>query len=415
MREQAWSVELLGGSVLLEHLSFLLGLCVAVDVWLFVLGHLQHPRGRGDAGLFLDSAEQGRQRLHDVLDGCDSFAHAAVALAVARVPDGDLGLETLDGLRVGLCQFLVCVLLEHHVGEQALRSAECFGQGFVGFGLRLGGFRLTHLGVVHGIGFLRLPFHVGLNLALLLEQLGVGILLLRVGFGVGGLGFAVEEGIGLLLVGFLRNLGSHEIFGTKALEFSCGLLGLDFLLQFGVAGFSGSSSFDLSHLDSHVQLGLAVGEFGIGLGFVGFPLGLENGRLCLDLGDLLFRMTALGCFSNFTSHTSFGHIDTSLVGRSFVSLAGQESEVFGAGGVLELLDVGIVDAQTKLVEFLLDIFNDLQISVSLIDMLVGITFDLTFCLKTCRSLKISSMVMLETMTRVSPSMIPLTISWTWLR
>jgi hypothetical protein len=40
---------------------------------------------------------------------------------------------------------------------------------------------------------------------------------------------------------------------------------------------------------------------------------------------------------------------------------------------------------------------------------------LTFCLNIERSLKISSIVMEETITRVSPSMIPLTMSCTWDR
>ena len=43
------------------------------------------------------------------------------------------------------------------------------------------------------------------------------------------------------------------------------------------------------------------------------------------------------------------------------------------------------------------------------------TFWMTLVLNTWRSLKISSMVMPDTMTRVSPSMMPLTMSWTWLR
>jgi hypothetical protein len=43
-----------------------------------------------------------------------------------------------------------------------------------------------------------------------------------------------------------------------------------------------------------------------------------------------------------------------------VGLSGQESKVLGARCVLELFDVGVVNAETELVEFLLDVFDDLR-------------------------------------------------------
>jgi len=48
-----------------------------------------------------------------------------------------------------------------------------------------------------------------------------------------------------------------------------------------------------------------------------------------------------------------------------VGLAGEECEILGSGGVLEFLDIGIVNAETKLVEFFLNVFDDLKISWSL--------------------------------------------------
>ena len=42
-----------------------------------------------------------------------------------------------------------------------------------------------------------------------------------------------------------------------------------------------------------------------------------------------------------------------------MGFARQEGEVFGAGSVLEFLDVGVVDAKTELIEFILDVFDDL--------------------------------------------------------
>jgi hypothetical protein len=91
------------------------------------------------------------------------------------------------------------------------------------------------------------------------------------------------------------------------------------------------------------------------------PLGLENGRLCLDFGNFLFRLALSSGFTNFTTHASFCNIDTCLVGGSFVSFPRQESEVLRAGSILELLDVGVVDAQTELIELILNVFNDLWI------------------------------------------------------
>ena len=42
-----------------------------------------------------------------------------------------------------------------------------------------------------------------------------------------------------------------------------------------------------------------------------------------------------------------------------MSFAREESEVFGARCVLELLDVGVVDTETELIELFLDVLDDL--------------------------------------------------------
>jgi hypothetical protein len=89
------------------------------------------------------------------------------------------------------------------------------------------------------------------------------------------------------------------------------------------------------------------------------PLCLEDGGLCFDLRDLLFGLTFPSSLTDFTAHASFGDVDSCLVGRSFVCFARKEGEVLGAGGILQLLNVGVVDAQTELVEFILDVFDDL--------------------------------------------------------
>jgi hypothetical protein len=73
-------------------------------------------------------------------------------------------------------------------------------------------------------------------------------------------------------------------------------------------------------------------------------LGFKDGRLGFYFGNLLFGLTLPSRFSNFASHTSFCHIDSGLVGGSFVGFARQKREVLRARSILELFDVGIVDA-----------------------------------------------------------------------
>lgn len=366
-----------------QHLPFLLGGGAAVEVGVG-LGHLQHPARRDDARLFLDGAEQRRERLHDVLDGRDALAERAVAAGLAaRVPHGDLGLQALDGFGVGQRQLLVRVLLEHQVGEQALGAAECFGQRRVCQRLGVRGLCLAHACVEHGVGFLGLALHAGLDLPLLFEQLGVGLLglaldvgldlpllleQLRVGglflgvrFGVGRLGVAVVVGFRLALCRLLCDLRPHEIFRSKSFQLRRRLLHLDFFLQFGVASLGRSSSLDLCHLDAHIELRLSVRQFGVGLCFVGFAPRLEHRRLGLNLGDFLLGVAPFASLADLASHPGFGNVDPCLVRSPFMRLSGKECEVFGPRGVLKFLDVGIVDAETELVEFFLHIFNDLEV------------------------------------------------------
>jgi hypothetical protein len=84
----------------------------------------------------------------------------------------------------------------------------------------------------------------------------------------------------------------------------------------------------LRHAYAHVQLGLAVGQFSVGLGLVGFALGLEDGGLGLDLGDFLLGVAALPGLADFASHAGFRDVDARLVRGALVRFAREESEVF---------------------------------------------------------------------------------------
>jgi hypothetical protein len=83
----------------------------------------------------------------------------------------------------------------------------------------------------------------------------------------------------------------------------------------------------------------------------------------MDGSDVL---TSLRSFTNFTAHTSFGDIDTGLVGSSLVGFPAEKGEVFRAWSILQFLHVGIVDAQTKLVQLLLHILDDLGAALVII-------------------------------------------------
>lgn len=48
-----------------------------------------------------------------------------------------------------------------------------------------------------------------------------------------------------------------------------------------------------------------------------------------------------------------------------MGLARQEGEVLGAGSVLEFFDVGIVNSETELVKFILDVLDNLEALIRL--------------------------------------------------
>lgn len=96
-----------------------------------------------------------------------------------------------------------------------------------------------------------------------------------------------------------------------------------------------------------------------------------------------------------------------------MGLARERLEVVALGGVAELLDVGVVDLEAELVELALDVAEDAPlwwVGVSETSSRAsGLTTGLVSLLNSSRSVKISSMVMDDTRTRVSPSMMPLTM------
>jgi hypothetical protein len=55
-----------------------------------------------------------------------------------------------------------------------------------------------------------------------------------------------------------------------------------------------------------------------------------------------------------------GNVDLSLTLSALVCFSGERLEVLGLSHVLEFFDVGVVDTEAKLIELLLDAFDDLK-------------------------------------------------------
>jgi hypothetical protein len=103
-------------------------------------------------------------------------------------------------------------------------------------------------------------------------------------------------------------------------------------------------------------------------------------------------VTFLCCLANLTTHASLSDIDFGLVGCALVGFAAQECEVLGTRSILELLDVGVVDAETELVQFALNTCESLSASDQIF-LLHILTLDDLFLedlsLKSCISLTLS--------------------------
>jgi hypothetical protein len=103
-------------------------------------------------------------------------------------------------------------------------------------------------------------------------------------------------------------------------------------------------------------------------------------------------------------------VDFGLVGGAFEGFAGEELEVLRAGNILKLFDVGVVDAQAKLVEFALNMLDDIVLEEFAIVEEFLMRCLVSYSLGHPCHVMLTSIVMVETIDLVSPSMIPFTIS-----
>lgn len=98
-----------------------------------MIWHLCQPAWGRNAGLLLDCAQERWQALEEIANG-PGTASGTISPRRSCVPHRNLRLETIDCFRVRLSEFLVGVVLQHHVLEKTLRATQDFSHVPIGFG-----------------------------------------------------------------------------------------------------------------------------------------------------------------------------------------------------------------------------------------------------------------------------------------
>lgn len=276
---------------------------------LLIRRHLRQPARRRHTRLIMDRAQQRRQTLEEIPNWRRRISHGTITPSSTRVPHINLGLQTVDSLRISIRQRLVCVVLQHEILHEALGSAEYRSHVAVGLGHGGETFGFALLGDELGGGFALAAEVVGLSgalgdeevcfsLSLLGEEVCVCVLrppegcrlsigLLAVLLTLGSLLLGVERSIGLLLRRFLRDGGLGDSRCAESLKFHECLLLLDFGVELGIAAFCFALCGYTGEVEVFADLDLLVGEFGVCLGLLGFALRLENGGCGVDLEEEL--------------------------------------------------------------------------------------------------------------------------------
>jgi hypothetical protein len=197
------------------------------------------------------------------------------------------------------------------------------------------GFALAAVG--HGVGF-----------GALVDEMGLGLL-----------GLAVELGVGFMLGRLALDHGLGDGRGTQAFELHCCALFFYAPLQLCVAVLRRTVGCDLLEVQLAGDGDFAGAQLLVGVGLLDFALGLEDSGVGVDFGDALLGLAFLFGLADAADHAGVGDVDLGLRLGAFVGFAGEGFEVLGLAHVLQFLDVGVVDAQAELVEFLLDAFDDL--------------------------------------------------------
>lgn len=293
------------------------------------------PLGQRDACLLLYGGHERGQHLIDIAHrgGGITTAHlaavvaAVAAIAAARVPDADFGLQTTDGFGIGLGQLNIRAFLDHHVLNQARGPAKSSRQ--LGVGVGHGGDTLCLLDLGDGarLGVLLGGIVVGLGINARLVDVGVGHALVRFLSGAGiGRDF-IGSRIGSLLLALTGNGGLDDVPGAQALDFGGGALQFDLLLELFILGLQSALGFDASNVHVPVQHRLARVELGLGLGALNVPLRLLHGRLGVDLGNFTILLALALGLADVAPELGCCHVDSGLVGGALVGLAGERLKV----------------------------------------------------------------------------------------
>lgn len=152
----------------------------------------------------------------------------------------------------------------------------------------------------------------------------------------------ISSSIGLLFLCLPCDLTLNNFRRPLFLKLHLRPLHLDILAQFYIPCLGSPLRLNLSLLYLHLQFSLSHTIRRFCGGFLLLSLGLCDGRICLNPGDVLCGQPLLFFLANFSTHPSFGDVNFSLVESSLGGLAGEKGKVFGAGGVLELFDIGVI-------------------------------------------------------------------------
>lgn len=79
------------------------------------------------------------------------------------------------------------------------------------------------------------------------------------------------------------------------------------------------------------------------------------GELTINLGNFSVLLSLALSLSNITTSLGLCYINSCLIDRTLVCLSGKRLKVAGLWGISKLLDIGVVNLETKLTKLALDV------------------------------------------------------------
>lgn len=174
------------------------------------------------------------------------------------------------------------------------------------------------------------------------------VVLLSVGFLNCGEGISV----GLLLSALSCNLCLRHGRRPQALQLHLRPPLLDDLSRFGILLLGRPLRSDLFEIDLTTDLDFGGLQDLFRVRLLDLAIRLSHGGIGVDDGDPFLGLAFFLRFSDPIDHTGVSNIDLRLALSAFVSFAGERLRVSRITHILQLLDVGVLDAETELFQFL---------------------------------------------------------------